>query len=139
VITRRISARACSVTSLLASPVSADVCLAAVLAGSSAVQPATGLVTHVCSHIDDVRSNRTGLCRTARISGDKEAFNLAASPQRDGKKSLRPTAKTEHAGHRTSHPRPLRAGSTNTMHPLRDADRSSPSTKSAKVVLGIIY
>jgi SRSO17 transposase len=34
------------------------------------------------------------------------------------KKSLRPTAKTEHAGHQTSHHRPLRAASTNTMHPL---------------------
>jgi SRSO17 transposase len=34
------------------------------------------------------------------------------------KKSLRPTATTEHAGHQTSHPRPLRAASTPTMHAL---------------------
>jgi SRSO17 transposase len=34
------------------------------------------------------------------------------------KKSLRPTATTEHAGHPTSHPRPLRAASTPTMHAL---------------------
>ena len=34
------------------------------------------------------------------------------------KKSLRSTATTEHAGHQTSHPRPLRAASTTTMHAL---------------------
>jgi hypothetical protein len=34
------------------------------------------------------------------------------------KKNLRPTAATEHAGHQTSHPRPLRAASTPTMHAL---------------------
>jgi SRSO17 transposase len=34
------------------------------------------------------------------------------------KKSLRSTAATEHAGHQTSHPRPLRAASTTTMHAL---------------------
>jgi SRSO17 transposase len=34
------------------------------------------------------------------------------------KKSLRPTATTEHAGDQTSHPRFLRVASTNTMHPM---------------------
>jgi SRSO17 transposase len=35
------------------------------------------------------------------------------------KKSLRPPATTEHAGHQTSHPRPLRAAFTAAMSPLR--------------------
>jgi SRSO17 transposase len=34
------------------------------------------------------------------------------------KKSLRPAATTKHAGHQTSHPRPVRAASTTTMHAL---------------------
>ena len=34
------------------------------------------------------------------------------------KKSLRPSATAEHASHQTSHPRPIRAASTVTMHAL---------------------
>jgi hypothetical protein len=53
VINRRNSAFACAVACLLTSPASAG-------------------VTRIYSHIDDVRSSKTGLCRTIHSFGDKE-------------------------------------------------------------------
>ena len=62
----RNSALACTFICLLASPAAA---------GLSAPRPGLplfGSVTRAYSHIDDVRTNKSGLCRTISVSGDKE-------------------------------------------------------------------
>jgi hypothetical protein len=62
----RNSALACAVTCLLASPASAG------LSAPRPDQPSPGPVTRAYSHIDDVRTNKSGLCRTVSVSGHKE-------------------------------------------------------------------
>jgi hypothetical protein len=62
----RNSALACTIICLLASPATAG------LSAARPDQPSLGSVTRAYSHIDDVRANKTGLCRTVSVSGYKE-------------------------------------------------------------------
>jgi hypothetical protein len=48
------------------------VALAAAICSPAVAQAPAGPVTRVYSHIDDVRGNKSGLCKTVTISGDKD-------------------------------------------------------------------
>jgi SRSO17 transposase len=69
----------------------------------------------------------TGLHRHALMTMIAYAFLQSRRIKAAGrkKKSLRPAAATQHAGHQASHPRPLRAASTPAMPSLRDATGQS--------------